>query len=64
MKKRNNNLKERLLYAVGIAGTSAVLTLSLVVPAFAASDSIGVVNNLSDFIFGLIRAVGIAQCNI
>lgn len=28
-------------------------------PAFAASDPITVVNNLSDFIFGLIRAVGL-----
>ena len=29
------------------------------VPAFAAGDPITVVNNLSDFIFGLIRAVGL-----
>ena len=29
------------------------------VPAFAANDPIAVVNNLSDFIFGLIRAVGL-----
>ena len=28
-------------------------------PAFAASDPLTVVNNLSDFIFGLIRAVGL-----
>lgn len=41
----------------------AVLTLTLVigcsVTAFAASDPLAVVNNLSDFIFGLIRAVGL-----
>lgn len=38
-----------------------ILTLmsSLAATAFAASDPIGVVNNLSDFIFGLIRAVGL-----
>lgn len=30
-----------------------------VMPVFAASDPIAVVNNLSDFIFGLIRAVGL-----
>ena len=40
----------------------AVLTLTFTigcsVTAFAASDPITVVNNLSDFIFGLIRAVG------
>lgn len=29
------------------------------ITAFAASDPIAVVNNLSDFIFGLIRAVGL-----
>lgn len=40
----------------------AVLALTLVsatsMTAFAASDPIQVVNNLSDFIFGLVRAVG------
>ena len=35
----------------------AVLALTLMT-AFAASDPIQVVNNLSDFIFGLVRAVG------
>lgn len=43
--------------------SAAVMALALVgsmaVPAFAASDPIAVVNNLSDFIFGLIRAVGL-----
>ena len=40
----------------------AVLTMTVVlgssVTAFAANDPITVVNNLSDFIFGLVRAVG------
>ena len=40
----------------------AVLALTLMsvtsVTAFAANDPIQVVNNLSDFIFGLVRAVG------
>ena len=35
------------------------LTVSLAVPALAADDPLAVVNNLSDFVFGLIRAVGI-----
>ncbi len=35
------------------------LMAGLSVTAFAAGDPIGVVNNLSDFIFGLIRAVGL-----
>ena len=42
---------------------AAVLALTtvtgLAVSAFASGDPIGVVNNLSDFIFGLIRAVGL-----
>ena len=42
---------------------SMVLALAVLlgcsVPAFAAGDPITVVNNLSDFIFGLIRAVGL-----
>ena len=41
----------------------AVLTFTFVFgcsrTAFAASDPLAVVNNLSDFIFGLIRAVGL-----
>lgn len=41
----------------------AVMTVTFVlgcsVTAFAANDPITVVNNLSDFIFGLIRAVGL-----
>ena len=53
------NLKEKLIYAASVAGVSAVLVLSLAVPVFAAQDPIGVVNNLSTFIFGLIRAVGL-----
>ena len=35
------------------------LTMSMGVTAFAAGDPITVVNNLSDFIFGLIRAVSL-----
>lgn len=33
--------------------------MAMAVPAFATGDPLGVINNLSDFIFGLIRAVGI-----
>lgn len=43
--------------------TAAVLSMTLVLgtalTAHAASDPLTVVNNLSDFIFGLIRAVGL-----
>ena len=37
---------------------AAVLTVAFTI-GFAASDPLTVVNNLSDFIFGLIRAVGL-----
>jgi hypothetical protein len=36
----------------------AVMTL-FALPAFAAGDPITVINNLSEFIFGLIRAIGL-----
>ena len=38
---------------------SVALVLGCSVTAFAANDPIAAVNNLSDFIFGLIRAVGL-----
>ena len=38
---------------------SLSLLQALALPALAAGDPIGVVNNLSSFIFGLIRAVGL-----
>ena len=58
MEKRNGTeRKVRMLY---LAFSVAVLALSMAVPAAAAeTNPIAVVNNLSDFIFGLIRAVGI-----
>lgn len=36
-----------------------VLVFSITTTAFAADDPLEVVNNLSEFIFGLIRAIGI-----
>jgi hypothetical protein len=36
-----------------------VLLLALPVSAYAAGDPVSVVNNLSDFIFGFIRAIGL-----
>ena len=36
-----------------------VMVFAMSVTAFAAGDPVGVVNNLSTFIFGLIRAVGL-----
>lgn len=37
----------------------SVLVLSITTTAFATDDPLEVVNNLSEFIFGLIRAIGI-----
>ena len=42
-----------------MAFCALVLVFCAAVPALAADDPIQVVNNLSEFIFGLIRAVGI-----
>jgi len=44
-------------YAVIVLAVTLVLSLGIA--AFAADDPIAVVNNLSDFIFGLIRAIGL-----
>ena len=53
-----NKVKKRFrLYACTVLGVA--LMLCFAVPAFAAGDPIEVVNNLSSFIFGLIRAVGL-----
>ncbi len=43
-------------YCVAVLAVTMVLGTS--VTAFAANDPLTVVNNLSDFIFGLIRAIG------
>jgi hypothetical protein len=44
-------------YVAVVLVTALMLCFST--PAFAASDPLAVVNNLSDFIFGLIRAIGL-----
>lgn len=53
MKKTN---RIRILFTVFCV---LVLTFAFATAAYADGDPIAVVNNLSDFIFGLIRAVGI-----
>ena len=45
-------------YGFSIYVAAVLFACCFSVPAFAASDPLGVVNNLSDFIFSLIRAVG------
>ena len=44
--------------AFALFAVSTLLAGTVTTTAFAASDPLTVVNNLSDFIFGLIRAIG------
>lgn len=59
----NNNLKRSVPGAIRkgfcIYAVIVVIMMVAAVPVFAAGDPLTVINNLSDFIFGLIRAVGI-----
>lgn len=50
----NNKTKRRFIVFSAVA-----MIFSLTATAFATDDPITVVNNLSDFIFGLIRAIGL-----
>ena len=65
--RKNNTQKQEIpgkvkkgfrFYAAAVLSLALVMGMS--VTAFAAGDPISVVNNLSDFIFGLIRAVGLS----
>ena len=60
--KKNNGLERRVKKGFRFY-VAAVLSLAFIfgcsVTAFATDDPLTVVNNLSDFIFGLIRAVGL-----
>jgi len=62
MKKSKNRLsggvKRGLRFYAAIVLT-VTIALAVNVTAFAADDPIAVVSNLSDFIFGLIRAIGL-----
>lgn len=66
--KKNNKSTHKLPMTGGVkkgfrAYACAVLALAVMMscttPAFAADDPLQVVNNLSNFIFGLIRAIGL-----
>ena len=50
-----NKVKRRYWTAAG----TAVLCLCCVTPAMAAGDPLDIVNNLSDFIFSIIKALGV-----
>lgn len=55
----NNNRERRIRRAYSVFACLVLALVITVVPAFAADDPLEVVNNLSEFIFSLIRAIGL-----
>ena len=66
MRKNNNNtltteqksMKGYKAYCGAVIGTALIMATAVPVFAAPATDPLTVVNNLSEFIFGLIRAIG------
>ena len=54
-----NNTQTRLKRIYAIFATAILIVTIFVMHAFAADDPLAVVNNLSEFIFSLIRAIGL-----
>ena len=64
MKNQNNTLdhkqvEKRARRAYSMVVAVAAMAACLTVPAFAADDPLAVIENLSEFIFSLIRAIGL-----
>ena len=57
MNKHNNDKKAKRLYLIFAA--TAMMATVFCTSVFAETDPLAVVNNLSDFIFSLIRAIGL-----
>ena len=57
LKTKSFERKAKRIYAV--LACTAMVMMATAVPALAADDPLAVVNNLSDFIFSLIRAIGL-----
>ena len=57
MNRRNKKMPKRMKRAF-IVFCVLVMAFSITTTAFATDDPLEVVNNLSEFIFGLIRAIG------
>ena len=55
----NRNLQRRAKCAYAMLAAIALTVMLTVCPALAAGDALAAVNNLSTFIFSLIRAVGL-----
>ena len=60
MKKRNNKTLKKLKDCRKILFVLAIVSfsISLITPVYAASDPLTVINNLSNFMFGMIRGRG------
>ena len=54
----NKNFERKAKRIYSVFACVALLLVATAVPALAADDPLTVVNNLSDFIFSLIRAIG------
>ena len=52
--KKVKTIRKVLFYAYA----ALILITNFITPAYAANDPVTVVNNFSDFMFGLIRAIG------
>lgn len=52
--KETKTIRKVVFYAY----TALILITSFITPVYAANDPVTVVNNFSDFMFGLIRAIG------
>ena len=55
----NNKFEKRAKRVYTMFACLVLVTVMTVCPAFAADDPLSVVTNLSDFIFSLIRAIGL-----
>ncbi len=58
-KQNSSPLQRRVRRCYQTCAMLAVLIMGLAVPALAADDPLTIVNNLSEFIFSIIRALGI-----
>lgn len=56
--KKRLNIKKIIKRVTLVIGSVIALNVANQLQVFGANDPISVVNNLSDFVFGLIRAVG------
>jgi len=60
MRKRDSERRKRLMRAAVTAALAVMVTAMAAQPCFAAAnDPLEVISNLSDFIFSVIRAVGL-----